>query len=269
MKFLLIIIFVAIIIYFFAKASKRRGASKMITITANSQNKSKLANDLEWLKNRWNLAEDQKQSGLPGIFPQWYFDEVTENQLNKLDRIGLSVERGNITKGQASDLIGMYESVEEESLEILKFFKVPTRGMNQTKARHEIALIFNDDAKAKAWKNRPLSQTQKEFFKFFDIKYEADMTNTEASNLISDYESELAEKEDSRLDEWEAFEEIIDELTDPDFREDYEIKKPNISLVKNALDCLRKEGKSYRDAADDIDLIVDKMIELNPKLKRN
>lgn len=272
MKLLVLIIIIAIVIYFFAKVSRKIGTSKTIAKSpsrkASGQTKSKPENNLEWLENRWKLAEDQKQAGLTGTFPQWYFDEVTERQLNKLDELGVSVKRKNITKGQASDLIGMHEPADEESLEILRFFNVPTRGMNQTKSRHEVALIFDDEVKVEAWKNRRPSQIQKEFFVFFGIKPEKGMTNAEASKLISNHESALAEKEDPQLDEWEAFEEIIDELSDPDFREDYEIKKPNITLIKNALAGLQKEGKSYRDAADEIDLVIEKMIKIKPELRR-
>jgi len=272
MGYLVIIIIIAIVIYFFAKASKKSGTSNIVAKSSSrktsGQSKSKLDNDLEWLENRWKLAELQQQAGLAGMFPKWYFDEVTDRQLNKLDELRVSVKRKKITKGQASDLIGTHEPAEEDSLEILRFFKVPTRGMNQTKARHKIALIFDDEVKAEAWKNRQPSQIQKEFFIFFGIKAEKGMTHTEASGLISNHESALAEKEDPKLDEWEAFEEIIDELSDPDFREDYEIKKPSITLIKNALAGLQKEGKSYRDAADEIDLVIDKMIELKPELRR-
>jgi len=273
MGYLIIIIIIAIVIYFFAKVSKKSEISNTVTKAPSrktgGQSKPKRENDLEWIENRWKLAELQQQAGLAGMFPKWYFDEATERQLNKLDELGVSVsKRKKITKGQASDLIGMHEPAEKDSLEILRFFKVPTRDMNQTKARHEIALIFDDEVKVKAWKNRQPSQIQKEFFMFFGIKPEKGMTHTEASGLISNHESALAEKEDPKLDEWEAFEEIIDELSDSDFREDYEIKKPSVTLIKNALAGLQKEGKSYRDAADEIDLVIDKMIELKPELRR-
>ena len=72
---------------------------------------------------------------------------------------------------------------------------------------------------------------------FFGIKPEKGITNTEASKLIANHEAALAEKEDPKLDEWEAFEEIIDEL-----------KKSGADLV--AIDApLTFEGKNR--ACDD------------------
>jgi len=269
---LLIVIAFPIIVYMLSKVSRKTPPpSRRVTSSirrATGQTKAQLASYPEWLRNRWKLAQAQRQTGSTGIFPEWYFDQATERQLNKLRELGISIESNKITKGQASDLIGTRESADEEALQILRFFKVPTRGTNQTKARHEVALIFADEAKAKAWKNRQTSRIQKEFFVFFGIKADKGMTHTEASKLISNHESALAEKEDPQLDEWEAFEEIIDELSDPDFREDYEIKKPSISLIKNALTSLQKEGKSYRNAADDIDLVIEKMLDFKPELRR-
>ncbi len=269
---IIIIIAGTIIIYFLPKVSKKTGpsstAAKSPSRKASAQTNSKFDSDPDWLRNRWKLAQAQQQAGLAGIFPEWYFDQITERQLNKLHELGISIKGKKITKGQASDLIGMHEPADEDTLQILTFFKVPTRGMNQTKARHEIALIFDDEVKAQAWKNRRPSQIQKEFFMFFAIKPEKGMTNTEASKLISNHESALAEKEDPQLDEWEAFQEIIDELSDRDFREDYQIKKPSITLIKNALASLQKEGKSYRDAADEIEAVIEKMLDLEPALRR-
>ncbi len=265
MKWLIVVIMVCAIVYFLAKSAKTSGRRKT---GARGPTRPRVKNDLAWLEDRWKLAETQREKGSSGMFPRWYFDQATERQLAKLDELGVPVKRRGLTKGQASDLIGIHEPPEEASLEVLRFFKVATRGMNETKARHEVALIFADEAKARAWKNRPASEIQKAFLAFFDLKHEKGITHAEASVVISNQESALAEKKDPLLDEWEAFEEIIDELADPGFREDYEIKKPTIVLVKRALDDLHKEGKSYRAAAEEIDIVVDKMISLKPSLRR-
>ena len=119
-----------------------------------------------WLEDRWKLAQEQKISGINGIFPEWYFDEVTERQIKKLNELSISFSK-NITKGQASDLIGMQEPVDNESIKVLKFFKIKTAGINKVQARHKVALIFENKENAKKWKERPPAQYQKEFFKFF------------------------------------------------------------------------------------------------------
>jgi hypothetical protein len=272
MELLILIIVIALVVYFFAKRSPKRGAPASIdkpqSKNAARNTTARQPDNLEWLETRWKLAEAQQQSASTGIFPQWYYDEATERQLDKLHELGVTMKRKKLTKGRASDLIGMHEPAGEEQLEILKFFKVPTKGLNQTKAQHEVALIFHYKHKAEAWKNRPPSEIQREFFTFFTIKPEKRISNVEASKLIAHHESELAEKEDPQLDEWEAFEKIIDELFDPEFREDYEIKKPSMSLIKKALSEIKQEGKLYRDAADEIDIVIDKLIQLKPDIRR-
>jgi hypothetical protein len=240
-----------------------RSVSKPTVVT--NKNKATGQNDVRWLEERWKLAQEHLASGTSQMFPEWYFDEATDRQLEKIKEFGLSSE---ITKGQASDLIGMHEPAEQESLEVLKFFKVPTRGMKQTQARHEVALIFEDKEKVQAWKDRPPSAAQKEFFKFFGIKLAKGTTHEQTTALIKKHESEMSDKNDPRLMEWNAFEQIIDELKDPDFRENYEIKKPSATLIKQAMGELQKDGNSYQEISDDIDMLINKLIELKPEIER-
>lgn len=221
----------------------------------------------EWLRARWKLAEEHKSAGNEDVFPKWYFDEITERQKNRLDDLGIKVGR-TISKGQASDLIGMHEPPDANALSILRFFKRSTKGMNQTKARHEAAQIFSDPENVKAWENRPPTKEQKEFCKFFGLKMGKGLTAPEAEKLIREHESKLADEEDPRLDEWEAFSEIMEELSDSEIRADYEIKKPSVTLIKSALEDLAQQGKSYRDVADEIDILVEKLVELKPDLQR-
>lgn len=269
---ILLVIALLVIGYLVVKSTSRSNsiassgtASKK---SAASKSKATVRNDKRWLEDRWKAAKEQQLSGRSGIFPKWYFDEVTERQLERLEELDVSVNRRKITKGQASDLIGMHEQAEDESLEVLKFFKVPIRGMKQTQARHEVALIFEDEKKVQAWRKRPLSALQKEFYKFFEIKLARGTTHEQATTLINEHESEMSDRDDPRLEEWEACEQIIDELSDPDFREDYEIKKPSSTLIKQAIGELQKDGKSYQDISDDIDILIDKLIELKPELQR-
>jgi len=65
-----------------------------------------------------------------------------------------------------------------------------------------------------------------------------------------------------------CYEQIIDELLDPDFRETYEIKKANSTLIKKAFAELLENGRTYLEISDDIDLLIDKLIELKPELQR-
>lgn len=263
MEYVIGVVVIAIVLYFLSRSSDAPRPKERPTV-----DKSRSADDeSQWLRERWKLADAHQKSGREDIFPKWYFDEATERQKNRLDDLGIKTGKP-ITKGQASDLIGIHEPADEQALAILRFFKKSTKGMNQTRARHEVAQILSDPDNVKAWESRPPTKEQKEFCKFFGLKMGKGLTAPDAEKLIAEHESKLAEDEDPRLDEWEAFSEIMDELSDSEMRADYEIKKPSVSLIKSALDELRQEGKSYREVADEIDLIVDKLLELKPELER-
>lgn len=272
MEVLLFIALLVIARFVFKSRSRQNSVTSFKTESKSSVTRKSITtnqDDQMWLEYRWSLAKEQQFSGRGGIFPKWYFDEVTERQLQKLEELGVSVGRMEITKGQASDIIGMHEPAEEKSIEILKFFKMPTRGLKQTHARHEVAQLFQVGENVEAWEKRPPSVLQKEFFKFFGIKIPKGTTHEQAYGLIFEYESEMRNKGDPRLKEWEAYKEIIDELSDPDFREDYNIRKPSSALIKRAIAELQKEDKSYQDISEDIDILIDKLIELEPELSRD
>ena len=180
----------------------------------------------------------------------------------------VSFNKMKITKGRASDLIGMEYSPEDEDLELLKFFKIPTLNKTQTHAKHETALIFQDEQKAKLWNDRPPSSHQKEFFRFFGIKLVKGTTCEQAKVLIRECEGEMTERDDPKLDDWESYESIIYDLSDPDFRECNEIKKPSASLIRQAISELYAEGESYQYISDEIDVLIERLVKLKPDIRR-
>lgn len=135
-----------------------------------------------WLQERWDLAQ---RLGVGDVFPAWYFDQMTESQARRLEEDGRRYS-GQLTKGQASDLIGLGEQPDEEDREVLRFFKRPLRGMNETRARHEIALLFQEEANRKAWADRPATTRQREFFRFFGMKPAAGLLKREADQQIAE-----------------------------------------------------------------------------------
>jgi hypothetical protein len=93
-----------------------------------------------WLSSRWAEANRHNDDGDTKTFPSWFFDAATERQLNLLKEKDLSLSGGQLSRGQASDVIGLFFPVEEADKEVLRFFKVPTKGLNQTTARAEVAM---------------------------------------------------------------------------------------------------------------------------------
>ena len=193
---------------------------------------------------------------------------LPKRQLNRVDQIGLEIAKGQPTKGEASDIIGLFEPAEEEDVEVLRFFKVPLRGMNQSRARHLVAKLMQDPKNTNAWEARPSSAMQKEFYRYFSLRIPRGLTYEAASQLIGEHQKKLMEEDEKSLDDWDAYENIYEEINDPDNREDYGIKKVSLSAYRDAIHELGSEGKTPSDLEDDPDVVVDKIILMKPDIQR-
>jgi hypothetical protein len=67
--------------------------------------------------------------------------------LARIKKIGLHISDTKITKGQASDLIGLFEPPDDKDIEILKTHNIALEEMNQTKAREIVAKILKEPEK--------------------------------------------------------------------------------------------------------------------------
>lgn len=207
----------------------------------------------DWLLARWELAQQLRESD-SDFFPPWYYDAMTEHQARRLDEDGISYSRST-TKGQASDLIGLREPADPSHLEIMRFFKRPTRGVKETQARHEVAIIFADEANREAWEARPMDARQREFFRLFGMKVRASLGHKEAEALSDEAYRQASASSDPRVRHWDIYEQILEELDDPDFRETYDLRKPRPSAVRKAIEGLVASGTPWEDL--DADAVAD------------
>jgi len=266
MELIIIVIVVLVVLYFLLSRGGKKSAVKK---TMSVPKEERILNEnMAWLEEHWETARKERDMGELKSVAHWFFDEVTDRQLQKIEEIGLSIKRGRPTKGEASDIIGLFEPVEEEHEEILRFFKVPMKGMNQSRARYFSTKLLSVTENIEAWKKRPATLMQKEFYKFFNLKAPQGLTNEVAAKYIDEYTSRVAEEDESKLDEWEAYESIYDEINDPDYREDYEIKKISISLYRSAIEELKKEGQNLSKLSEDPDIVIKKIIQLKPEIQR-
>jgi len=138
-----------------SSTSNRRGSES--SDGATGKQRILKANE-PWLKDRWHMASAQKAAGDLRHFPRWYFDEATDRQRAGLVADGVRITPG-ASKGQLSDTIGLFEEPDSEDLEKLKFFGIALKGpmLNQTRARHEVALLDSDPEKQCARLARPAS----------------------------------------------------------------------------------------------------------------
>lgn len=261
---------------------KRKDKPEKLTFSCTKRTaENKLSKNFEWLINRWADAFDDKAENQNCSFvPDWFFDVPTDRQKRKLEELGVNIDRGNLSKGQYSDLIGLFYPLDEEDAPILKFFKIPLTGMNETKGRHELRILFSNPDNLAKWENRPATQTQKEFYKHFGFVIPKGLSQRSADEFIEKQKSELyleqteddeLEPEDnaSLLKEWEALEQIFSEFNDPEYREDYNLKKISHSMLMKAINSLKLEGYSLSKLADDTDEIVERLLEIKPELEKD
>ncbi|MGB5729487.1 MAG: hypothetical protein WBM52_19995, partial [Thiogranum sp.] len=185
--------------------------------------------------------------------------------LNRIDRIGLVFGEDLPTKGQASDIIGLFEPPDYGDRELLKFFKVPLREMTQTRAKYLVEQLLSDPDNASAWDNRPASTEQKGFYRYFNLKVPKGLTHEEDAQLfIREYRRKLTDED---WGDYVAYGSMHEEINDPDNREDYGIKRVNLSLYRAALDELKNEGKRPSEFEDDLSPFVEKIIQMQPDIK--
>jgi hypothetical protein len=113
--------------------------------------------------------------------------------------------------------------------------------------------------------SQPADSLQKEYFKFFGLTVPRNLTTGQAKQTISEHKKTCKPEE---IAEWEGLSNILLEFDDSDFRETYNLKKVSKSVLSEALNQLKQDGKTYSQLYDDIDDIVDRVIKLKPELEK-
>lgn len=191
---------------------------------------------------------------------------MSSKQLEKLSELGVEVNRGDINKGRASDIIGLFYPTDDEDRTKLKFFGVPLKGMTQSRARHELAQLFKLSSNREKWENRPANALDCEFFKYFEIAVPKSLTKREADILRSEKEDELENSHPSRMRDWEHFESLYEDFLDKEFRKDYDLKVVSITAFKKSVLALMKEGAVFHEL--DSGEIAEKIYDTAPNLVR-
>lgn len=272
---LLLAVLTLVVLWLFGSAGRKAKTTRSAAPKGSAAAQAKqawLADVAEWLPQRWERAAQEEATGKLVEFKEWYFDDVTERQqarLADIRELGVFKTSGKLTKGQASDLIGLFEEPDDNDLEVLKFFKMTTRGMSQTKARMEVARLFMDSANRNAWEKRPPTALQKEFYQLFSLPVPKGMTHDE---MRADITAKLAELDNEEADTWEAsdiwdaYENIYTELNDPEFRRDMDIKKVSLKIYREYM--LKKKAAGVRLADLDETEVADELLEERPELAR-
>lgn len=113
--------------------------------------------------------------------------------------------------------------------------------------------------------NQPIDSEQKEYLKFFNLPSPKGLTFGQAKKTIEDHKKNAT---DEVLDEWNGYNNIFEEFEDKEFRETYDLKKVGRTVLLEAVNQLKAQGKSYSYLSDNIEEIVEKTIEMKPDLEK-
>ena len=113
--------------------------------------------------------------------------------------------------------------------------------------------------------SKAATEIQKDYLKFFGIPFSKDITSGVADNQIAEHRKTVTEEE---LKEWEAYQNILNEFNDPDFRESYDLKKVSKAVLLSVLKVMHESGNSYSYLDSNIDEVVEKIIETKPDLEK-
>ena len=126
---------------------------------------------------------------------------------------------------------------------------------------------LREEVEDRKFEGQPATQLQKEFYQTFDFKAPKGLTYLAAKQFIKEKTAEIGKEDEGALQAWKYFRDILKELSDPETCEAYDIKVVSISRSRSAVVTLLDEGQSLEDISSDIQMVVDKLIELHPDLE--
>lgn len=202
------------------------------------------------------------------VFEQeWREDPVTDRQIQKirktLDETGIEqIQLTGLTKGKASDIIGLVENPSKEEEAILTFFKVDHSEMSQTHARDAIRVLMKDKANVAAWDNRPATKDQKDAIAFMGAKAPKGLTHPQAEQMIRG----LAKENEELYSEWLSLNDLWEDISDKDTRDDYGCKKMTYQQFRETIAAVKQSGTKAEGI--DVDQVFAKALELFPDLEK-
>lgn len=114
---------------------------------------------------------------------------------------------------------------------------------------------------------KPAIPLQKEFYRTFDFKVPKGLTYLAAKQFIKEKSAEIGKEDDGALQAWKHYGGIVKALSNPEIQETYDIRAVSISRLRSAIIALVDEGHSLEDMDCDLEIVVEKLIDLRPNLE--
>lgn len=249
---LLLFVIVVLGIYLF---TRKGDTGKPATRGGGRSASTKQAESTALLERIWE-ADRQFEESFKANGYAWRYKEATDAQIERIKREGYRVQ-GALTRGQASDIIGLNVPPDEEATDVPRFFKMRALG-SETEARYYTRLLLNDEENRVAWEARPASAGQRACLQWYGQKIEKGLTFKAAERQL-----EALNEDDERAERWEEIENLYDDVTDPDNLEAAELRKPSWAQFLAAVEKTAAKGGDL-DQGD----LEEALAEMYPKLRR-
>jgi hypothetical protein len=114
----------------------------------------------------------------------------------------------------------------------------------------------------------PMNKSQKDFLKFFDQPIPKGLNVGQATTIIEEFTAKMNAEHPNKIDEYDAYDEIMWMIDDKEERDQYDLKKPPMSVLKQALGVLLEKGVTYVQIKDDMQLLADEIFKIRPDLEK-
>jgi hypothetical protein len=214
------------------------------------------------LQERWRMAGVGPHATRELELPTWYYADAEDWQVERLVRDTVPVEPEELSCGQAHDVIGLSLAPGEDEIETLRAFGEPVAGLNRTVARHRAAKLIAIPERRREWEQLPPLPLQREYFRFIGQPIPVGAT---AGAVRREMAGRLAEDEALARD-WARFLQVYDDVNAR--HADYGIRPVAPARLGAAVDALRRsQGRTLAQLARNLDLVVEKLTELDPELE--
>lgn len=238
---LIITTFIAILLFYRYQSNLSVVGKHFRGLTKST--KSTLRSNATFLEHLWANELKNNENSLPS----WRSDQVTTNQLHRLRDDGYKVLRSKeITKGMASDVIGLLKTPSGEDSNILFFFGISNKNISETHARAKIAEIFSDPKNRERWESGPANDFECHIYKMITPNAPERISSKDAQDFICEHLSDLPERISEhylQMNDWWLM------INEEEERQKIGIRKPTLQdFTNSAIEAIEESRKSNKPA---------------------
>lgn len=222
----------------------------------------------QWLTQYWQDELKRKNAGQIIEGQEWRFEPISEKYAEYITEKLVLMDFPIRLRGQAHDFMGLCEPASFVQKQVLDYFDAKVPHMSRLEAEREIRWIMESHLNVDRWNNRPMETFQKLFFSVAGLTPEKGMKASEAREVIERMTESETVLGTHKFHDWFSFEAICKDLTSEYVAAQHGIKVVCPTLIYEAFQDLKSEGKMPNDQFLQIDMVVRKMLSIQPGIRR-